>query len=78
MQSAVSSFQAIFSGGQPPGTGTGAGGITGVLGRLEELQDNMSYMKASLTNDEITKFVVVTIPTSLAVAESRRLVRRLD
>jgi len=76
MQSAVSSFQAIFSGGQPPGTG--AGGITGILGRLEELQDNMSYMKASLTNDEITKFVVVTIPTSLAVAESRRLVRRLD
>ena len=75
LQGALDSFRGLFGGG---GAGASSGaGLSEVLGKLEELQSNMASMKATLQNKDSTQFIVVTIATSLAVAESRRLVQSL-
>lgn len=51
--------------------------IDDILGKIENLQENMSRMQKVLKDKSQTEFLVVTIPTSLAVAESRRLVSSL-
>ena len=50
----------------------------GVLDRLEALQSRLARMKAALVDQRQTQFIVVTIATSLAVAESKRLVESLQ
>jgi len=79
LMGAVETFKSFFGGG-----GGGAGGgkdpmstLSGALGRLEELQASVARVKKTLTDATRTQFVVVTIPTSLAVAESKRLVTSL-
>lgn len=76
LQGALDSFRGLFGGGGAQGGSSGAG-LSEVLGKLEELQSNMASMKATLQNKDSTQFIVVTIATSLAVAESRRLVQSL-
>ena len=75
IQGAIASFKSMFSGGEESPSDDKIGGI---LGRLEELQENMSMLKATLSDEEKTQFLVVTIPTALAVAESERLVKSLQ
>lgn len=75
LQGAIDTFKGLFGGG---GEGSGAGGLGDALNRLEELQSKMASMKATLQNKDATQFIVVTIATSLAVAESRRLVQSLS
>jgi arsenite-transporting ATPase len=75
IQGAINSFKSMFSGGSENAEEDKIGGI---LGRLEELQDNMSALKSTLTDESMTQFLVVTIPTSLAVAESERLMKSLQ
>jgi arsenite-transporting ATPase len=72
---AVESFQGMFGGGG--GTGGAGNGIGGALSKLEGLQTNLAKMKALLQDPATTQFAVVTIPTTLAVVESVRLVDSL-
>lgn len=76
IQGAISSFKSMFGGGAEGDASDDK--IGGILGRLEELQENMSMLKATLSDEEKTQFLVVTIATSLAVAESERLVKSLQ
>jgi len=49
-----------------------------VVSKLEDFQNDMQQLKSLLTNPKATEFVVVTIPTTMAVRESRRLLDSLD
>jgi arsenite-transporting ATPase len=51
--------------------------IDDAVDRLEIFRRKMSSMRQRLQDSEKTKFVVVTIPTKLSVAESKRLVTEL-
>ena len=46
--------------------------------RLETFQRKMARLKQTLTDASLTRFVVVTIPTKLGVAESKRLLTELQ
>ena len=72
LMGALETFKGLFGGGD-----NAAATLGGALGRIEELQTNVARVKATLTDPSKTQFVVVTIPTSLAVAESKRLVTSL-
>lgn len=72
--SAVDAFKGMFGGGQ----GQQNGGMGGALNKLESLQNRVAKVKRTLQNPALTQFVVVTIPTTLAVAESKRLVQSLQ
>ncbi len=75
IQGVISSFKSMFGGAEENPSDERIGGI---LGRLEELQENMNTLKTTLYDEEKTQFLVVTIATSLAVAESERLVKSLQ
>jgi arsenite-transporting ATPase len=70
----VNSFKSMFGGENPNDTRQPMGG----LDRLEELQSNLSNMKKILTNPQQTQFNIVTIPTKLAIEETKRLVNSLQ
>ena len=72
--SAVDTFKGMFGGGQDKQSG----GMGGALNKLESLQTRVAKLKRTLQNPALTQFVVVTIPTTLAVAESKRLVESLQ
>ena len=72
--SAVDTFKGMFGGGQSQQNG----GMGGALNKLESLQTRVAKVKRTLQNPALTQFVVVTIPTTLAVAESKRLVQSLQ
>ncbi|KAL7565016.1 hypothetical protein ACA910_020728 [Epithemia clementina (nom. ined.)] len=46
--------------------------------RLEKFRSKMSRLRQRLTDSTSTRFVVVTVPTKLGVAESKRLVAELN
>ena len=48
------------------------------INKLESFQQRISNLQHQLTNKEQTTFVVVTVPTKLSVAESKRLVSELQ
>jgi anion-transporting ArsA/GET3 family ATPase len=73
---AIDSFKSLF-GGSDAAARRQTSSIDGALGKLEELQQRLARVKSVLTNPQLTQFVVVTIATSLAVAESKRLVQSL-
>ncbi len=73
LMSAVDMFKNIFGGGDRDP----AAGLGGALSKLEDLQANVARVQQTLKDGTKTQFVVVTIPTSLAVAESKRLVTSL-
>lgn len=75
VSSAMNSFKSFF-GGQKQTDPTDK--LGDLLGELDGLQSNLARMKATLKNPDRTQFAVVTIPTSLAVAESKRLVESLQ
>ena len=65
-------FKGLFGGqSDPPAS-------VGILDKLEDLQSRLTKMKAALVDQRRTQFIVVTIPTTLAVAESKRLVENLQ
>ena len=76
LMGAVETFKSFFGGGGASGKDP-MSTLSGALGRLEDLQANVARVKKTLTDTTRTQFVVVTIPTSLAVAESKRLVTSL-
>lgn len=51
--------------------------IDDAVGKLEEFKSQMTSLKHRLTDAQSTSFVVVTIPTKLGVAESKRLMGEL-
>ena len=51
--------------------------LLNALNKLENLQLKLTNMKKILKNNQQTQFVIVTIPTTLAVDESKRLVNEL-
>ena len=71
--SAVDTFKGLFGGGNQVNNDMG-----GALNKLEGLQKRVARVKATLQDPSLTQFVVVTIPTALAVAESKRLVQSLQ
>lgn len=52
--------------------------IDDTVDRLEKFKKRMSKLRESLKDPERTKFVVVTVPTKLGVAESKRLIYELN
>jgi len=52
--------------------------IDNALQRLQDFQTKMNGLRTRLQDSEKTNFVVVTIPTTLSVAESKRLMTELD
>jgi arsenite-transporting ATPase len=72
----VSTLQSLFGSSQEAAQRRDA--IDTALQRLEEFQTKMNGLRARLQNDQQTNFIVVTIPTTLAVAESKRLMTELD
>jgi arsenite/tail-anchored protein-transporting ATPase len=51
--------------------------IDNALQKLQLFKSKMERFQTQLKNRDITRFVVVTIPTTLAVAESKRLIAEL-
>ena len=75
LMSAVESFKGMFGGNDNNNNKNDMGGA---LNKLESLQNKIAKVKTTLQDPLLTQFVVVTIPTSLAVAESKRLVQSLQ
>ena len=75
--SAVDTFKGLF-GGNNNGNNNGNGDMGGALNKLESLQSKVLRVKTTLQDPNLTQFVVVTIPTTLAVAESKRLILSLQ
>mmetsp|Transcript_157 Transcript_157/g.191 ORF Transcript_157/g.191 Transcript_157/m.191 type:complete len:808 (-) Transcript_157:24-2447(-) len=73
LMTAVNTFKNLFGGNEGANMDMG-----GALSKLETLQQNVLRVKNTLKDSSLTQFVVVTIPTSLAVAESKRLVSSLQ
>jgi arsenite-transporting ATPase len=57
--------------------GNPAAKLEAAVRRLEEVRARILNLRALLTNEETTDFVVVSVPTRLAVAESARLLSTL-
>ncbi|GIL66494.1 hypothetical protein Vafri_20017 [Volvox africanus] len=71
LSSATQAVKNIFSGGQ-------AGEEDIAVKRLEQLQARMEDAKALFRNQKTTEFIIVTIPTVMATAESCRLAAALQ
>ena len=71
---AVSTFQNMFSSDPNPASSS----VNTALDKLESIQSNMELVQGIMKDPKRTEFTVVTIPTSLAVAESKRLVNSLQ
>ncbi|KXZ50739.1 hypothetical protein GPECTOR_15g424 [Gonium pectorale] len=72
LSSATSAVKSFFSGGGQAGEEDEA------VKRLEQLQARMEDAKALFRNQQTTEFVIVTIPTVMATAESCRLAAALQ
>ena len=71
---AVSTFQSMFGN---ENSSAKLNQLNDILAKLENLQDNMTQLISILKDSTKTEFVVVTIPTTLAVAESKKLIASL-
>ena len=65
IMSAVDNFKSLFGGENTKASD----GLNSLLFKLEKLQTDIARVKRILKDSEQTKFVVVTIPTQLAVLE---------
>ena len=52
--------------------------VDDALDKLEEFRSQMGDLRRQLKDDERTDFVVVSVPTTLSVNESKRLMKELD
>ena len=52
--------------------------IDNAVEKLEKFKTKMTRLRANLQNQQSTRFVVVTVPTVLGVAETKRLVSELN
>lgn len=52
--------------------------IDDAVNRLEEFRTKMSKLRITLQDSDQTRFIVVTVPTKLGVAESKRLITELS
>ena len=77
LSSAMSSFKKLF-GGNSDKENSAEVQMEKLLVKLEALQSDLLRVKSTLKDESSTQFVVVCIPTQLAVAESRRLVESLQ
>ena len=73
---AVTSFKGFFGGGSDSSAGTESE-QSKLLQKLEKFQNKLTRVKSVLADKSQTQFVIVTIPTVLAVTESTRLVESL-
>jgi len=73
---AIDSFRRMFGKGSDQTTGPDK--LQAMLGKLDALQENVLLVKNTLKDASRTQFVAVTIPTQLAVAETRRLIGSLQ
>ena len=71
----ASTLQAFFGSGEAQQR---AQAIDSALDKLEEFRTKMTALRTRLKNSEKTSFVVVSIPTKLSVAESKRLITDLS
>lgn len=69
---AVDTFKSLFGGGSQAEAPR-----SNPLDKLEKIQSNLLKMQSTLRNADKTQFVVVTIPTVLALEESKRLLLSL-
>lgn len=70
---AIDAFKSFFGGG----SGESAK-VSTMLDKLETLQANIGAVQRTLKDKSLTQFIVVTIPTMMAVEESKRLVSSLQ
>lgn len=70
----ASSLQALFGSAEAKQR---AQTVDNAVAKLEEFRVKMSNLKATLSDSTQTSFVVVSIPTKMSVAESKRLVVEL-
>lgn len=80
LNKAMDTFKSFFGGG---GNNGGAGGndaneVKQLLDSVETLQKDIISIRKILKDAEQTQFVVVTIPTKLALDESKRLIQSLE
>jgi arsenite-transporting ATPase len=66
-----------FLGGQDQQQRQRAATVQDAMDRLEKFQRQMSSLRSRLQSREETRFVIVTVPTRLGVAESSRLLKDL-
>ena len=51
--------------------------IDTALESIEEFRSSMNTLRQTLSNDQLTNFVIVSVPTKLSVNESKRLMKEL-
>jgi arsenite/tail-anchored protein-transporting ATPase len=78
LTSIASTLQSMFSSSTNNGGQERQSMIDTAMNRIEEFQQKVVHLRSMIQNSEFTKFVVVTIPTQLAVAESKRLINELQ
>lgn len=71
----ANTLQSLFGSGE---AAQRAKTIDDAVAKLEEFQRKMSRLRAKLQDSSSTNFLVVTIPTILSIAESKRLMIELD
>ena len=79
IMSAVSTFKNMFGGAAAiEEQKQQEEAVDNALEKLEDFKERLMNIKSALMNPKDTNFVVVTIPTQLAVSESKRLVNNLN
>jgi arsenite-transporting ATPase len=48
------------------------------LSTIEDFRSSMNTLRQTLSNEQLTNFVIVTVPTKLSVNESKRLLKELN
>jgi len=72
----VNTLQLFLGGGNA--AATRAETMDKAIKNLEKFRSQMNVLRKRLRDDESTRFVVVTIPTTLSVNESKRLIHELN
>jgi len=76
LDGAINKVKGLFGGGKK-GEEAADASLTSASAAVDRFRRNMTALRAVIQDQEATQFVVVTIPTALAVAESERLVSAL-
>jgi len=66
-----------FLGGGDSAAANRAQTVDDALNKLEDFREQMGKLRAQLKDDKSTDFVVVSVPTTLSVNESKRLMKEL-